>query len=226
MQIVRRSLGDAATVTKPKTKTEATSARTNRIMKEERLQAAREAEEARALAEEKRAKEKALAEKQQKRAEEQAKKADEKRVAREQQKARALAEKQRAEEQAAAAAAAAKKAEEARVAREQQKARALAEQKRAAKNAQEDRVARERRGARLQSAPVGSGAGGALAYLQPLRLSEYASEFDNAGADTLDLLDGLTVADLMAQFNMTRIHANKLRKAVDKVSGFARGVVV
>ena len=65
-----------------------------------------------------------------------------------------------------------------------------------------------------------------MVYLQPLRLSEYADAFDNSGADTLDLLDGLTVADLMAQFNMTRIHANKLRKAVDKVSGFARGVVV
>ena len=58
-----------------------------------------------------------------------------------------------------------------------------------------------------------------MAYLQPLRLSEYADAFDKAGGDTLDLLDGLTVADLVAQFNMTRIHANKLKKAVDKVSG-------
>ena len=58
-----------------------------------------------------------------------------------------------------------------------------------------------------------------MAYLKPLRLSEYASAFDKAGADTLDLLDGMTVADLMVDFKMSKIHANKLKKAVDKVSG-------
>ena len=86
-------------------------------------------------------------------------------------------------------------------------------------NKEEKEMAKlERPGAHLQSAPVGSGDGGALAYLEPLRLSEYAPAFDKAGADTLDLLDVMTVEELMVDFKMTRIHANKLKKAVDKVS--------
>ena len=54
--------------------------------------------------------------------------------------------------------------------------------------------------------------------MQPLNLSEYADAFDDAGGDTLDLLEGTTVDELMEQFKMTRIHANKIRKAVNGVS--------
>ena len=65
---------------------------------------------------------------------------------------------------------------------------------------------------------VDRGGGGAIEYLEPLNLSEYAGAFDDAGADTLDLLEGMTVDELTEQFKMTRIHANKLRKAVNGVS--------
>ena len=49
--------------------------------------------------------------------------------------------------------------------------------------------------------------------------SEYAPAFDKAGLQSINLLKYMTVQTYMEDFKMTKIHANKLKKAVKKVSG-------
>ena len=78
--------------------------------------------------------------------------------------------------------------------------------------------------AAVDAEAVDGGGGGATVYLEPLKLSQYAQALDEAGADTLDLLEGTSVQELMEQYQMTRVHANKLKKAVDRVSAVSAGV--
>ena len=59
------------------------------------------------------------------------------------------------------------------------------------------------------------------AYLDVLNLSEYADAFYDAGADTMDLLEGMTVDELMEDFNMKKDEAEKLKKYVDRGGGGA-----
>ena len=71
------------------------------------------------------------------------------------------------------------------------------------------------RKAAAAAAPAADGGTGAIAFLEPLNLSKYAAVFDEAGANSLDSLEGMTVEEFMNDLGMIRIHANKLKKAVD-----------
>eukprot|EP00620_Florenciella_sp_RCC1587_P019501 CAMPEP_0182563338 /NCGR_PEP_ID=MMETSP1324-20130603/5506_1 /TAXON_ID=236786 /ORGANISM="Florenciella sp., Strain RCC1587" /LENGTH=265 /DNA_ID=CAMNT_0024776513 /DNA_START=8 /DNA_END=802 /DNA_ORIENTATION=+ len=64
----------------------------------------------------------------------------------------------------------------------------------------------------------GDGGGGsvAMAFLEPLNLSTYAPAFDKQGVDSLDMLEGMSIDEYMTHFEMTRFHANKLKREVDK----------
>ena len=56
----------------------------------------------------------------------------------------------------------------------------------------------------------------AAAYLGPLKLAEYTAKFDEEGYANPDALEGLSVDELMSEFDMKKGNATVLKNWVDK----------
>ena len=63
----------------------------------------------------------------------------------------------------------------------------------------------------------------AAAYLGPLKLAQYSAKFDSEGYENPDMLQGMSVDELMDELEMKRGHAKQLKRWMDKRTGEGSG---